>query len=118
VGKRVLVVDDHQQVGDAVAEMLRVMGHEATFFSSPATALDWLGETGAVDVAFVDLSMPGTNGVRVLNSLRERGYRFPVAILTGYPESDLARLALAAGAFRVVTKPISMDDLISLVESI
>ena len=118
MGKRVLVVDDHRQVGDAVAEMLRVMGHDASYFSSPSMALEWLGESGAVDLAFVDLSMPGTDGVQTLLRLRELGYRFPVVILTGYPESQLAREALASGAHRIVMKPISMDDLLSLVESI
>jgi DNA-binding response OmpR family regulator len=117
VGKTILIVDDHRQVGDAVAEMLRVMGHQAHFFSSPAMSIDWL-ESNQPDLAIFDLSMPGTDGVELLLTVRDLGHNFPIIILTGYPESSLAKEALEFGAHRVVTKPISMDELLGLVENL
>jgi len=45
------------------------------------------------------------------------GHRFPIMIVTGYPESALAKEALEIGAARIITKPISMNDLLDLVES-
>jgi DNA-binding NtrC family response regulator len=117
VGKTVLIVDDHPQVGDAVAEMLRVMGHTAQHFSSAAMALEWL-ERNLPDVAFLDLAMPGCNGVDLLIEIRDMGHKFPILIITGYPESALAREAMEFGAARIVTKPISMNDLLDLVETL
>lgn len=115
--KNVLIVDDHPQVGDAMAEMLRVMGHTAHHFSSAAMSLEWL-ENNRPDLGLLDLSMPGTNGVDLLIMIRDMGHSFPILIITGYPESALAREALEFGATRVVTKPVSMDDLLDLVESL
>lgn len=117
MGKNVLIVDDHRQVGDALAEMLRVMGHEANYFSSPAMALDWLG-ANQPDMGIFDLSMPGTDGVELLLTVRDIGHKFPIIILTGYPESSLAKEAMEFGAHRVVTKPISMDELLNLVDEL
>ncbi len=117
MAKKVLIVDDHPQVGDAIAEMLRVMGHTAHHFSSGAIALEWL-EGHRPDLALLDLAMPGTNGVDLLVAMREVGHEFPILIITGYPDSALAKEAMVFGAVTIVTKPIAMNDLMELVETI
>src|SRR6266542_1685362 len=75
VPKNVLIVDDHPQVGDALAEMLRVMGHTAHHFSSAAMSVEWL-ENNRPDLGLLDLSMPGTNGVDLLIMIRDMGHSF------------------------------------------
>jgi DNA-binding NtrC family response regulator len=116
VSKRILIVDDHRQVGDAVAEMLRVMGYEAHYFASAAQGIDWLSRNQP-DIAFFDLTMPGTDGVDLLHQVRGLGHHFPIIVLTGYPESERAKEALRSGASRIMTKPVSMDELLTVVEA-
>ena len=106
--KTVMVVDDHATLGDVLGQMLRVLGHRAEVFKSASDCLEWLrGETP--DVAFLDLRMPGMDGIALLERIRERGHRFPVFAITGYPGDELAREAQDLGAVAVLSKPVSMD---------
>lgn len=115
MGKSVVIVDDHPTLGDVMGQMVRVMGHQAHVFSSPADCLAWLGTT-PVDVAFLDMKMPGIDGVTLMEQIRLRGFRFPVVAITGYPADDMAREARELGALAVLTKPISMELLQGMVE--
>ncbi len=115
MAKTVMVVDDHASVGDVIGQMLRVLGHRVEVFVSPSDCLAWL-ERNSPDVAFVDMRMPGIDGVTLLSAIRDQGHEFPVVAITGYPESDLVQEARELGASAVAAKPVSMDILQGLVE--
>lgn len=114
MAKRVIIVDDHGPAADVLAQMLRVLGHETKVFGSAADCLEWLA-SDTPDIAFLDLKMPGIDGVTLLSRIRQRGQSFPVIVVTGYPESNLVQEAQALGAAAVATKPLSMDVLQGLV---
>jgi CheY-like chemotaxis protein len=69
-GRRVLVVDDDPIVGQAVRRLLR--GNEVVLCSDSQRALDLLAGDSAFDVILCDLFMPGTNGMQLYRTLKER----------------------------------------------
>jgi DNA-binding NtrC family response regulator len=115
MSKRVMIVDDQSLVGDVLGQMLRLLGHQPEVFCSADTCLDWLKQDRP-DMAFLDLQMPGTDGVSLLGAIRACGHHFPVVAITGYASEDLVRRAKANGAAAVVSKPISLNTLEGLVQ--
>src|SRR6185369_12396800 len=108
--KTVVVVDDHNTLGDMLGGMLQVLGHRAAVFSSAADCLAWLDHE-TPDVAFLDLRMPGMDGVSLLEEIRQRGHHFPVYAITGYADESVAQEARDLGALAVVSKPVSIDQI-------
>lgn len=115
MSKTVIVVDDHHAVGEMLGQMLRVLGYQAEIFSSPSSALEWL-DTSTPDMAFLDLRMPGIDGVTLLERIRAKGHQFPVIAITGYASDDMVREMKEIGALAVASKPVSMDVLQGLVQ--
>ena len=101
---RILVVEDDAAVVGVIAEAIRARGDGALVALDGQEALDLL-ETTAVDGVFLDLVMPGLNGLAVLARIRSRRPELPVVILSGHADEDRTREALALGALDVIKKP-------------
>src|SRR5437016_3356360 len=115
MSKTVMIVDDHSSVGDMLGQMLTILGYQPKVFSSPSSCLEWLTESEP-DLAFLDIRMPGIDGVSLLGEIREQGHEFPVIAITGYPGDELVREARAMGALAVAAKPVTMELLSGLVQ--
>ena len=63
------------------------------------------------DIVFLDLVMPGMNGARTFQEIRDRDPEATVVIITGYPNSDLMAEALQVGPFAVMRKPFGPEDI-------
>jgi len=104
--RRVLIVDDHQEIGESVARLVRSWGHEVAIARDGPSALA-LAEAFQPEYAIVDLSLPGMNGIEVARHLRER-FRRPrlhLIALTGYAGDDIREGCLAAGFDVHLVKP-------------
>lgn len=116
---RVLIADDHAVVRRGVRMVLEgtsriaVVAEAATGFE----ALDLARKCG-IDVAVLDLSMPGPGGLEVLKQFKEEHPRLPVLILTMHPEDQYAVRAIRAGASGYLTKQSIPDELITAVETL
>ena len=111
----VLIVDDDPVIRDALAEAVRDLGHETRAAASGSAALDVL-EKKSVDAAFLDLRMPGMDGLELLRRLRS-GLNPPVvAILTAHATATNTIEAMRLGAFDHLTKPIGRDDIKQLLD--
>ena len=77
---RILVVEDDPSVAQVLAEALRVEGHDVLVALDGVEALNVV-ETTTVDGVFLDLVMPGLDGLSVLSRIRSRFPDLPVAIL-------------------------------------
>jgi CheY-like chemotaxis protein len=73
--RRVMIVDDHEEIRASVSRLVRGWGHEVAIAADGSTALS-LAETFQPECAIVDLSMPGMNGIELGRGLRQR---FPPA---------------------------------------
>src|SRR4051812_6837746 len=118
---RVLMVDDDADGCEPVARALERMGHAVRCVPNGREALAALVAGGAVDLAILDLRMPGMDGLKLLEVVRSylRWHRMPVVVLSAYvTDADEAR-ARALGAAHVFRKTqYEMADLIEVVNDL
>jgi two-component system response regulator HydG len=105
---RILIVDDDKAFRLSTAELLRLDGHEVT------TACDAVEAGEAIDVRdfdllLLDLRMPGTDGLGLVEVLRRRGERAPILMISGFGTINSAVDALQLGADDFLTKPVDPD---------
>ncbi len=111
--RRVVVVEDLEDVREMIVEALRTGGHEV------AAAHD--GPTGAAlivdpepDIAFVDIGLPGFDGHELARQVRARGATCRLVALTGYGRAEDKQRAREAGFDVHLNKPVSFDALAAL----
>lgn len=114
----ILVADDHGFIRAGVEAVLR--GSRFVVIAGASSSEETLGAIATHDPAIVllDLNMPGGGGVRVLETLRARGDRRRIVLLTAeIGDADLAR-AIAAGVQGIVFKDGAEDALIEVLETV
>jgi CheY-like chemotaxis protein len=110
--RRVMIVDDHEEMRKSVSRLVRAWGHEVALAADGPSALA-LAETFQPECAIIDISMPGMNGIELGRRLRQR---FPAAqlrmiALSGYPGEDIREGSLAAGFDAYLVKPGNILEL-------
>jgi two-component system, OmpR family, response regulator ResD len=115
---RVLIADDDNVVRDVVRRYLERDGLDVSIAHDGNEALRLLG-TQRIDVAVLDVMMPGPDGLTLCRTLRQRGdYTVPVILLTALGEEDDRIAGLEAGADDYLTKPFSPRELALRVRSV
>ena len=107
---RVLIVEDDPQLQDSVANLLREAGY-AVDVSSDGTEGLYFGEEYPVDLAVIDLGLPGLSGLDVIRRLRASEREFPILILTARSDWQDKVEGLEAGADDYLTKPFHPEEL-------
>jgi len=110
--KKVLLVDDHQVVRDGLKTIIVEQGI-AGEFGEATTAGDAVQLAAAQrwDLAVVDISLAGRNGLEVVRELRQNHPQMPVLVLSMHSEEQYARRAFRAGAAGYITKDSSRVEL-------
>jgi two-component system response regulator AtoC len=103
----VLVVDDDESFRSLVADRLSRTGHRVAAAAGGEAALGLLQD---VDVAVVDLLMPGMDGLTLLKKIREARPEVAVIMLTGHGTIDNAVEAMKGGAADYLQKPCSLAE--------
>ena len=113
--RSVLVVDDNRDAADSLAELLRAMGTTALVAYSGEEALR-LVESCHIDVAVLDIGMPGMDGCELARHLllRKDGEQLTLIALTGWGQKADRELAAAAGFHHHLLKPVDATELIAL----
>ena len=111
---RVLVVDDHAQARESIADVLRQTGHQVECLASAVEALKML-ERESFDVIITDLQMPGMTGLELLHHLERRPHGAQVVMITAHASVSSAVDAMRHGAFDYIEKPLDVDRLEQLV---
>jgi chemosensory pili system protein ChpA (sensor histidine kinase/response regulator) len=116
---RILLVDDSLSVRKFVGQMLDKAGFDVTTANDGAEALTRLGER-EFDVMVTDLEMPRLNGYELLEDVRRRASTrdLPVVILTTRSGAKHQSLARQLGVNHYVTKPVSEEEFVRLIESL
>ena len=115
---RVLVADDDTVVRDVVRRYLERDGLEVAVAGDGDEALRVLASQ-RIDLAVLDVMMPGPDGLSLCRSLRQDGdYSVPVILLTALGEEDDRIAGLEAGADDYLTKPFSPRELALRVRSV
>ncbi len=108
---RVLVIDDEESVRDAFTDALEDMPYVVETASSGEDALE-KAKSSPADLVFLDLKMPGMDGVEVLHHIRELDEAVPIYIVTAFHTEFLDRLQAAEEeglAFHLLHKPIGQE---------
>lgn len=111
---RVLVVDDHRQARESIADVLRRAGHHVACSSCAAEALQAV-ERERFDCIVTDLKMPGMTGVELIVQLERCRYGAQIVMVTAHASVATAVEAMRHGAFDYIEKPFDIDQLEQLV---
>ena len=111
---RVLVVDDHAQARESVADVLRHADYDVATCASAIEALARLTER-PVDVVVTDLQMPGMDGLEFIREMERRRLGVQVLMITAHASVASAVEAMRHGAFDYLEKPF---DAIALERSV
>jgi len=107
---RILLIDDEEVVSRRLRPALEREGYEVESFMVGKDALASIA-TKDFDVVVTDLRIDEVNGVQVLEAARKKSSKTKVVLITGFATTELAREALAKGAFEVIAKPFKPQDL-------
>ncbi len=107
---RILVVDDDRAFRLSTAELLRQDGHQVVSAGDGQEAVEQL-QQAPFDLMLLDLRMPGTDGLGVVEALRRWGDNVPILMISGVGTIDSAVRALHLGADDFLTKPVEPDIL-------
>ncbi len=110
---RVLIADDEKSIRVVLRKYLSSLGHEVVEASDGIEAIDVLKEKG-VDIAFVDIKMPGKTGLEILDEVKN----VPIVILTAYGTMDYTVKAMEKGAVEYITKPFSFEEIKSILDKV
>lgn len=114
---RILVVDDDADNAQSLGELFELEGHQATVvYSGEAAIAAYL--TQDFDVAFMDVMMPGKNGVESFSEIRKLKPDAHVYMMTGYSVDELLQQAVDGGAKGVFGKPVNLNKVLSTLSSI
>ena len=115
-GKRVLICDDDEDFVRAASAVFTDAGCTVISALDAPTFLERLPDLSAVDLALIDLRMPGINGLQICRFLRDRaGEDLRICMITATPDAENVRYAEQAGADGWLNKPVRGRDLLALV---
>jgi excisionase family DNA binding protein len=112
----ILVIDDEPVVGHLFRDSLHRNGCSVTTALSSFEALELVAKQ-RFDLIFLDLVMPEIDGSELFHRIREIDKQVPIAIITGYPDSQLLAKAKEQGPFIIMIKPITDDDILKAVHT-
>ena len=103
----IMIVDDEPQVAEVLAASLKRQGHSTTVVHSGREALDRL-KSVAFDAMFLDVSMPGMNGLDVMAEVRRLRPSLAVVVITGHATAEEIEDVKKMGAVDVIQKPSAL----------
>jgi signal transduction histidine kinase len=110
---KVLLVDDEPSIRLTMGEFLKRAGY------SVVTAADYdsavVNKPEDLDVAVIDINLPGKSGIQLLQKIREADVYVPVIMITGEPNLSVIPEIVRAGAYDFIAKPIIKDVLLNAV---
>jgi DNA-binding NtrC family response regulator len=109
---KILVVDDDETVRRSYLRSLSSAFRKVEAAGDGEGALRAM-EKDRFDVVLLDLRMPGTDGITVLKTMKQRWPESEVVVITGYPTIETAKEAVRLGAYDYLAKPVGPADVIN-----
>ncbi len=116
-GLRIFIVDDDRDFAESLGDVLEPQGHTVVLAYSGEEAVQRF-ETEDFDITFMDVRMPGMNGVESFFALRKMKPDAKVIMMTAHTVEHLLQQAVENGAVGVLRKPFDMDDLVKMLDVI
>ena len=111
--KQIWVVDDDQEMSNAIGLMLKLLDCEVTGFDNAKSAAESLLSGGRPDLIFLDINLDEVSGMDMLEFLRRRAEwrNLPVIMLSSETADTVVDKALGRGANGYVMKPVTLSEL-------
>ena len=107
----ILIIDDEADVLSSLDELMRTEGYQTAAASTAAAGLEKLDKE-PFDLVLLDISLPDSNGIDVLRTIKRDSPELPVIMITAYDSSQIAFQASREGAESYITKPWDNDKLL------
>lgn len=112
---KILIADDHRLVIEAVKAKLSELEPGIEFVLAMSVDELLAGATDDLDLALIDLNMPGADGQAHIDDIRRRHPAVPVIVLSGYEDPAIMRSALERGVLGFIPKAYSPEVMLSAV---
>jgi FixJ family two-component response regulator len=111
----VYIVDDDSDMRESLCWLFHTVGLATTAFASPSEFLATFRPTGP-GCLILDIRMPGTSGLELLEEMKRRNLRLPVLFVTAYADVPMAVRAMKSGAVEFIEKPFNGQTLLEKVQ--
>ncbi|HSS80750.1 MAG TPA: response regulator transcription factor [Gaiellaceae bacterium] len=115
---KILVVDDERAVRESLRRALELEGYEIELAEDGSQALQLLETAPEPDAMVLDILMPGVDGLEVSRTLRRKGSKLPILMLTARTQVEDRVEGLDAGADDYLTKPFALEELLARVRAL
>jgi CheY-like chemotaxis protein len=119
----ILVIDDDRLVRETMQILLRARGYDVTAVQDGKSGIEMMNTRG-FDLAIVDLFMPGMDGLKVIQAIRQLTPTIPMIAVSGFmfgggacpPMPGFESMAIEAGACSTLYKPLRPNEILLAVE--
>ena len=112
---RILIVDDQEEILDSLGAILADEGHELIKARDGQEALH-IVQSDSPDVVFLDIWIPGIDGMQTLKAIKRIDPRCSVIMMSGHGTIETAVKAIKLGATDYLEKPLNLEDVLHLVQ--
>jgi DNA-binding NtrC family response regulator len=112
---RLLIVDDEEKQRTMLSGFLSKKGYKCRTAGSADEALK-LYEKGGLEIALLDMKMPGEDGLSLMKKLKSLDPQIQPIMMTAYGTVETAVEAMQSGAYHYISKPIDLNELLALIE--
>jgi len=113
----ILVVDDDVGMAETLSDILAAKRFDVTTTASGEGAIAEVNRH-TFALVLMDIRMPGINGVQALQSMRRDHPAIKVIMMTAFTRDELVEEARRASALAIVPKPLDLDFLLSLIDTV
>lgn len=114
---RTLLVDDEMAVLESLSRIMLQAGYDCSVAREGGEALEILTRV-PVDIVISDIKMPGMDGMRLLEQIREHHKEVDVIMMTGFDTQESFTQVIEAGAADFISKPFHQDELLAKLKRI
>lgn len=114
---KILLVDDDVEFGVAFSKILKGEGHEPSVALNTAQGLELLRKE-KFHIVFADLSMPGDNGLVLLEKAKKEFPDIPVVMITAFGDWDTYAKAIEDGVAKFVNKPVKKEEIVQVIKDV
>ena len=111
----IFIVDDDVDFAESLADIFELEGHKCEVAFDGETALNRFKKRD-YDLTFMDVKLPGKNGVESFLDIRKVKPDARVIMMTGYSVEELLEQAMENGAWGILHKPLDMDEVLGLIK--
>ena len=114
---KILIADDEDGLRLSMAGIIEMEGHEVLDANDGYGAIE-LAKQHSFDIAFLDIKMPGINGVETFKAIKKISPETVVVMMTAYAVGHLIKEAISEGAYACINKPFDMEKIMETIKDV